>query len=122
MTTWPCPPAMACSADSSRSPTWQRPARRPDRGVRVSPLAARSDLRTASANIERLLGYGKVGKVGVHEMFHPYHRAATGFAAIAQIEHQAGIAHGKAPELGGRHTCPAQEFFDVPQQQTTLLL
>jgi len=50
-------------------------------------------------------------------MFHPYHHAATGLATISHIKDKARIAHGKASELGCRHTRPAQKLLNFPKQQ-----
>ena len=51
-------------------------------------------------------------------MFYPpFHRRAW-LAAHAQVEHEAGVLGGKAAELGGGHSRPAQEDFDLADQHS----
>ncbi len=49
-------------------------------------------------------------------MFYATDHPAGGFATVAQIEHEAGIAHGLATEPGGRHAGAAKENFNVSKQ------
>ncbi|OGS52847.1 MAG: hypothetical protein A3J40_10695 [Erythrobacter sp. RIFCSPHIGHO2_12_FULL_63_10] len=43
----------------------------------------------------------------------------TGFATHAQVEHEAGIVGGKAPELGGGHPAIPKELFYSADQHAT---
>ena len=49
-------------------------------------------------------------------MFYFLFHAQTGGTAIAQIEHEAGVAGGKAAKFGGGHSGAAQKFFDFADQ------
>src|SRR5690606_15544845 len=60
--------------------------------------------------------------VFVHEMFHSSFGARAGRAAIAQVEHEAGIAHRLAAENGCGHARAAQEDFDFSDQHGRALL
>ena len=54
--------------------------------------------------------------VCVHEMLHPFFRLWTWYAAVAQIEHEAGVACRKAAEFRRRHSGPTEESFNFADQ------
>jgi hypothetical protein len=54
--------------------------------------------------------------VFVHEMFYSLLGSRARHAAVAQIEHEAGVARGKAAEGGGAHAGLAEERFDLADQ------
>jgi len=49
---------------------------------------------------------------GFQEGADAQHRRRTGFAAVAQIEYEAGIANRVPAETGWRGLAPIQEFLD----------
>src|SRR5688572_26182636 len=55
-------------------------------------------------------------------MFHTSFGAIARHAAVAQVEHEAGIARGEAAELGRGHAGPAQEDFDFADEHKAALL
>src|SRR5690606_4073542 len=76
-----------------------RPCARSSSATRKASLASRRAIGRSGNRSASIV----VSSVFVHEMFHSVFRAGARFAAVAQIEHEAGIAHRQAAELGRAH-------------------
>jgi hypothetical protein len=59
--------------------------------------------------------------IRVHEMFHSSLGRLAGFAAVAQVEHEAGIVRCQPAEFRGRHGGVAQENLDLSDQHGRFL-
>src|ERR1043166_6475460 len=106
-TSSPRPPASASMSTARRASIPWGPERRRVNGV-----------PTALRRWKRLLGSQGIGalRVGVHEMFHPYHHPATRLAAVAQVGDEAGVGRGETPEARRRQAGAAEKAFYLSEQ------